>query len=230
MNSQKKIAVFPPSRRAPVFSPGAEEDCAALTKPLTVAPEEAYEQDLFARIMSRARDQESSLRGLRLLSNELASPINPETRRNPAATCGEDMRGAPAKRNGQNVASRSDASGESEEDWASGMDSDGNPRWITLSVPERSPDAGRIAPDSPLPRSLAAPPATPRQTRGERQKSGGRRAPCAQQGKREGFSAAHAGARRIHPMLAFFRMLAVLAVLGVVWHFLSQRGWLPRLY
>ena len=196
------------------FSPGGAAGCAMssfephLKNPALAGPESAEERDraLFERIMSGARDQATPLRDLHAHADALTVPG-----KTPAT-------GAPA--------------GDAVEDcWTGGMDSDGNPRWITLSVREPESEDGRIVPESVLPPPMLPSPGTPEQ-QGRPQRAGLLRTLLERLKGRprspSDFTLAHT--RDIRPMRGFFRMLLVTAILGMLYYILSQRGWVPRLF
>ncbi|MDR2488713.1 MAG: hypothetical protein LBD42_04385 [Desulfovibrio sp.] len=203
-------AFLRPLRRT-VFSPREEEDCPAVTPAGAGCPEHDREHALFSRIMSDAGRQETHLPGLHDLATSLASPHNGEA---------EDPDRAPDA----NAAER-------EGEWTATVDKAGNPRWITLSVPERAPD-GRIVPEEPLPPPLLTARRSLRQHAGkQKHNSGYTRDPSFRDDDRllDPSGRTRASTRDIRPMRSLFRMLMILTVIGAAWYILSWKGWLPRL-
>ena len=196
-------------------APSPEEDAPMTPEVRASLIEEEYEKELFGQIMSGAREQATPLRELRTRADALAVP-GKHPQANDASV--------PAARAGGKEAS-----------WSDELDISGNPRWITLSLPEREPEKDRITPESVLPPSLKISPEKPNQQKDEQR----RQQPS---GLLQSFLArlklrpqpasdnVHPYARRARPMRSFFRMLLVTAILAMVYHIISLRGWAPRLF
>ena len=191
-----------------------EKDVPAAPEVLASLAEEEYEKELFGQIMSGAREQATPLRELQARADALAVPgkiLKPDNASAPAAETGEK-----------------------EGDWSGGLDRSGNPRWITLSLPEREPENG-ITPESVLPPSLKASPEKPDQQKDEQrqQQPAGLLQSLLDRFKlrpRPSSDNVRPHARRARPMRGFFRMLLLTVILAMVYHILSQRGWVPRLF
>lgn len=216
-------SLTPETPSAPPSTPPRPDDAAPLPEDdASTAPEvraslaeEEYEKKLFGQIMSGAREQAIPLLELRARADALAVPGN-HMKANDASP--------PAA-----------GAGEKEANWSGELDISGNPRWITLSLPEREPEHDRITPESVLPPSLIITPEKPDQQKNEQR----RQQPA---GFLQSFLArlklrpqpasdnVHPYARRARPMRGFFRMLLVTAILAMIYHVISLRGWVPRLF
>ena len=209
---EKRLPVKPDTDFEPSSPPlpaSLEEDTPAAREARRILAEEEYQKDLFRRILSGAREQTTSLEELYAQADSLASPSGKDHALSPSTP-------------------------ETDSPWAAALDSDGNPRWITLSVPEPSPEDGRIIPESVLPA-----PITPATDKSEQQEASSRHKPSGpfqsllarlnvRPQPTSGKAMPHS--RRPRPMRNFFRMLLVTAILGMLYHILAQKGWVPRLF
>lgn len=176
---------------------------------------EEREKELFSQIMSGAREQTTSLGELRARADALAVPekvMRPDE-----------------------ALSRAAGTVQSEEGWSNNLDESGNPRWLTLFPPERGSENDRIEPESVLPPSLKIPPEKPDRQKDEpqqQQPAGLLQSLLVRLRLRPPppSDAIHPYTRRARPMRGFFRMLLLAAILAMIYHIISQRGWVPRLF
>lgn len=196
--------------------------------PAALAAEQEREHDLFRQVLEDARKPDTPLRDLFAGLTRLGTPGRPEEEyRKAAERCAEEAL-----------------------QWQDSLDEEGNPRWISLTLLERRSEekgirAGSVLPDE---KESAAPKDRLRKDQG----------PDAPIPKRENFlfSSLEFIVRRFRkdseeerpnpddlyrgkgtipplrpqPMRSFFRMLLVTACLGVIYHVLSKKGWVPKLF
>lgn len=175
---------------------------------------EERESELFGRIMSSAREQTTPLSEIHGRTMDLAVPekVLPSNVSSPLE--------------------EKDATA-SEARWTGGMDGDGNPLWITLSVPERNPEEDRIVPESVLPEPIKKPQDKAKQ---KKQPPAPQRPGLLQsllwpfKDHSQSAPDKNAFVHRPRPMRNFFRMLLVTAILGMFYYILSRQGWVPRLF
>ena len=174
--------------------------------------EEAYEKELFGRIMSGAREEKTPLSELHASTTRLAVPHKTGT---------EDADVLPAE-----------ADISQDDEWNSGLDGSGNPRWITLSVPEREEESGVLTPESVLPPQVEPPSKSPYQKddKSKKKSAGQRRSSQEQTPEPSRTGGMRPRSRRPRPVRNFIRMLLAVAILGMLYHILSQRGWVPQLF
>jgi hypothetical protein len=167
--------------------------------------EDEHESSLFRHIMSGARKQENSLRELCRLTNGLAGANN-DTMTALSATSVE----CPLIEEAQPY----------------DMDDAGNPCWISLPAQEQTPK-------NALPRPVKL------FSKNSERQSAKQPQPLAHLRNRAAQDADYPQAdgapplsftRRIRPMRGFFRMLIVAIILGLAYYFLSQKGWVQRLF
>ena len=196
--------------------------------PAALMAEQERELEQFRRVLEDARNRDTALRDLFSGMIRLATPgVSEEERQRAAARCEEETLR-----------------------WLDSMDEEGNPRWISLTLVDRRSEAGGIKPDNVLPddQESAAP-----KDRLHKDAEDSSEIP-----KRENFlfSSLEFIVRRFkkdgkedrpkpgdvyrgkgtlpppspRPMRSFFRMLVVSICLGVIYHILSRKGWVPRIF
>lgn len=152
--------------------------------------EQRMEEEIYRDILSRARNDADSLRSLAPLMRKLHNPRLNDSRDYTESACD-----SPCYPN---------AAPDSEENMRlelGGMDSNGNPNWISLTLPQRDEDASMPGTDK-------------------------NNVP----GSRTRFEPPTAAPHKPRPMRSLIRMLLVTAILGMLYHILSLKGWVPRLF
>lgn len=177
--------------------------------------EEGREKELFRRIMTGAREQETPLRELHARTMELALPHKAGTGDAAAISAATEIFETKFFEN----------------EWRSGLDSSGNPRWITLSVPEHG-EEGTIAPESVLPPPVEMPSKSPfqKEDTSSKKPTGSRYSLQEKTPESSRSGGMHPQFRRPRPWRNFFRMLLIVAILGMLYHILAQRGWVPKFF
>ena len=208
--NQSSVEAESVPEHTPPLSRPEQADPSAASEVQKMLDEEEREKELFGRIMADAREQETPLRELYARTTELAVPHKAGT---------------------GDAAAVSAAAETAEDEWSSGLDSSGNPRWITLSVPEHDEEEG-IAPESVLPPSLEPPSKSPYQKddKSQKKQAGSRHSSQGQTTESSRSGNIHLRPRRPRPLRNLFRMLLAVAILGMLYHILSQRGWVPKLF
>ena len=220
---------LPPESIPPLFETPhwrAREHDAAV--PAALLAEQERELGLFRRVLEDARNRDTPLRDLFSGMIHLAMPgLSEEERQRAAARCEEETLR-----------------------WLDSMDEEGNPRWISLTLVDRRSETDGIKPGSVLPdeQESAAP-----KNRLHKDAENSSEIP-----KRENFlfSGLEFIVRRFkkdgkedrpkpgdvyrgkgtlppprpRPMRGFFRILVVSICLGVIYHIVSRKGWVPRIF
>ncbi len=194
--------------------------------------EEEQEETLFRHIIAQARDPKQPLR---LLSDQARALCNPH---------------APP--------SRPEGRDDNHASWHNSMDRDGNPAWISLSLPQREEEQESAAPKDALPEESAAPssswgklPFSITSGKDSPRKNAGKHAPVAGSQSiagrffsknpeqpdtpaarilREREGKGSLTPRKARPLRGFFRILLITAILAMIYHILAQQGWVPPLF
>lgn len=215
------IAMIDPESAAEPFRacPAPWRPCPGGPDAQTLFLEQKREEELFQCILEEARQEETALNGLFGHVMRLAFPNTPEADRERALGM---------------ILSRT-------ANWQNSFDKDGNPRWISLTLPERDEHEKGIHPDPVLPSDMesAAPPqADARETPEKNGNVSGffaRLSGIFSGIPGSGHQPATAAGRgtipppRPRPLRGVARLVIVGSICAVLYHALVVRGCMPRI-